>query len=80
MKPPFRLRTTNPNEPWHYFCNLGGFWGPGDTRRLIERTTSKFENGKEFSTPEEAKEILTLSDNLTNGRWQIVDAEQQVVK
>jgi len=88
MKPPFKLRATNQWGERHYFCNLGGHWGPGDTRRLIERTTEKFENGKEFETVEAAKEILTLTGNTmaepdkygdVRG-WQIVDSEQQVVK
>ncbi len=88
MIPPFRLRATNQWGERHFFCNLGGHWGPGDTRRLIERTTERFENGKEFATIEEAKEILTLSGNaiaipdahgVVKG-WQVVDAKQEVVK
>lgn len=59
MTPPFRLRATNQWGERHYFCNLGGFWGPTDTRRLIERTTEKFDNGKTFAAPEDAREILT---------------------
>lgn len=88
MTPPFRLRSTNKWGERHYFCNLGGFWGPGDTRRLIERTSEKFANGKEFETVDAAKEILTVSDNKVAepdryGQvvgWQIVDANEEVVK
>ncbi len=79
MTPPFKLRTTDPRDR-HYFCNLGGYWGAGDTRRLIERTTSNPANAKEFETVDGAKEILTLSDNLKNGRWEIIDANGEAVK
>lgn len=88
MIPPFRLRATNQWGERHYFCNLGGFWGIGDTRRLIERTSEKFSNGKEFATVEEAMEVLTLTDNKVAQPdeqggvkgWQIVDADGVVVK
>ncbi len=80
MIPPFRLRTTSKFEGPFFFCNLGGWWHPGDTRRLIERTTSTPADAKEFATAEEAREILTVTDNLKTGRWEIVDSDGQVVK
>ncbi len=76
----FKLKYTNQYHEVSYFCNLGGFWGPTDTRRLIERVTSKAENAKEFATVEEAREVLALTDNAKNEKWAIIDAAGNVVK
>lgn len=80
MTPPFKLKYTNQHHEVTYLANLGGHWGPGDTRRLIERVTTKFENAKEFATVAEAHETLVVTDNVTNKMWQIVDADGNAVK
>ncbi len=80
MTPPFKLRHTNLWNSVTFFANLGGFWGPGDTRRLIERVVEKPENARVFDTVEEARDVLVLSDNLNSKHWQIIDAEGKPVK
>lgn len=74
---PFKLRFTNPYGERFFFCNLGGFWGPDDTRRLIERTTTISAQAREFATTDEAKETLVAAGKP--GGWEIMDADGRAV-
>lgn len=88
MTPPFKLRYTNKWREITYFSNLGGFWGPGDTRRLIERVTTNADFSKEFASVEDAREVLSMSGNqvATPDKdgviigWQIIDATGRAAK
>lgn len=76
----FKLKYTNQWNEVTYLANLGGVWGPNDTRRLIERVTTNIANAKEFDTVEAAREALAITDNAKNPMWQVVDATGAAVK
>lgn len=78
IPPPFKLRFTNTWGEKFFFQNLGGFWGPHDTRRLIERTSSQRAQGREFETVDAAKEVMQ-SSQMGEG-WQIIDGDGNVVE
>lgn len=84
----YKLRFTNVWGERYWLANLGGFWGPGDTRRLIERTSSRAEQGREFASAELARETLTISGNSATKPdkhgvvvgWQVIDADGKPVE
>lgn len=88
MSSRFYLRTTpQPPTRWtddggrrYYLAHLGGSWPSDPTKRMIDSTSPDIAEAKVFDSIEEANTVLAITDNLRNGRWEVVDSEGKVVE
>lgn len=47
---------------------------------MIDSTSPDIAEAKVFDSIEEANTVLAITDNLRNGRWEVVDSEGKVVE
>lgn len=74
----YLLKHTNSYGEAHYFQNLGGFWPrPGDTRRLIEKTTAVLAEARTFETREAAREVIVEAGNPAG--WSVEEVDPRPV-
>lgn len=74
----FALKHTNAYGETYWFCNLGNMWPHDPTKRLIERTSRRREQGREFASLHECREVLATAGRPSG--WQVVDSEGRSVE
>lgn len=62
-----------PDGPW-YFVRAGEQWPSDPSRRMIDATTQRIEEARQFTTEEEAREQLCKCGNPPG--WETVEVKQ----
>ena len=73
-------RWTDKGDRSYFLAHLGGSWPSDPTKRMIDMTSEDRNEAKVFDSIGEANTVLAITDNLRNGRWQIVDEDGKAVE